>query len=211
MKMKLAWILFLVVAVFNLSTTAKAQENPTILVLGDSLSAGYNIDVEQGWVELLNQKLQREGYPHTVINGSISGDTTTQGLLRLPTLLEQHDPEIVIIELGGNDALRGTPPNAIKRNLSKLIDTSKRSGAEVLLLGIQIPPNYGQRYAQAFFDNYAQLANEKKVKLVPFFLENVGGNDELMQDDGIHPNVKAQPILLENIWPKLETQIKNAG
>ncbi|AUD78380.1 arylesterase [Kangiella profundi] len=211
MKMKLAWILFLVVAVFNLSTTAKAQENPTILVLGDSLSAGYNIDVKQGWVELLNQKLQQEGYPHTVINGSISGDTTTQGLLRLPTLLEQHDPEIVIIELGGNDALRGTPPNAIKRNLSKLIDTSKRSGAEVLLLGIQIPPNYGQRYAQAFFDNYAQLANEKKVKLVPFFLENIGGNDELMQDDGIHPNVKAQPILLENIWPQLETQIKSTG
>ena len=211
MKMKLAWILFLVVAVFNLPTTAKAQEKPTILVLGDSLSAGYNIDVEQGWVELLNQKLQQEGYPHTVINGSISGDTTTQGLLRLPTLLEQHDPEIVIIELGGNDALRGTPPNAIKRNLSKLIDTSKRSGAEVLLLGIQIPPNYGQRYAQAFFDNYAQLANEKKVKLVPFFLENVGGNDELMQDDGIHPNVTAQPILLENVWPQLETQIKSAG
>lgn len=204
MKMKLAWILFLVVAVFNLSTTAKAQENPTILVLGDSLSAGYNIDVKLGWVELLNQKLQQEGYPHTVINGSISGDTTTQGLLRLPTLLEQHDPEIVIIELGGNDALRGTPPNAIKRNLGKLIDTSKRSGAEVLLLGIQIPPNYGQRYAQAFFDNYAQLANEKKVKLVPFFLENVGGNDELMQDDGIHPNVKAQPILLENVYTNLK-------
>lgn len=211
MKMKLAWILFLVVAVFNLPTTVKAQEKPTILVLGDSLSAGYNFDVEQGWVELLNQKLQQEGYPHTVINGSISGDTTTQGLLRLPTLLEQHDPEIVIIELGGNDALRGTAPNLIKRNLSKLIDTSKRSGAEVLLLGIQIPPNYGQRYAQAFFDNYAQLANEKKVKLVPFFLENVGGNDDLMQDDGIHPNVKAQPLLLENIWPQLESQIKNAG
>lgn len=211
MKMKLAWILFLVVAVFNLPTTAKAQEKPTILVLGDSLSAGYNIDVEQGWVELLNQKLQQEGYPHTVINGSISGDTTTQGLLRLPTLLEQHDPKIVIIELGGNDALRGTAPNLIKRNLSKLIDTSKRSGAEVLLLGIQIPPNYGQRYAQAFFDNYAQLANEKKVKLVPFFLENVGGNDDLMQDDGIHPNVKAQPLLLDNIWPQLESQIKNAG
>lgn len=211
MKMKLAWILFLVVAVFNVAATAKAQEKPTILVLGDSLSAGYNIDVEQGWVELLNQKLQQEGYPHTVINGSISGDTTTQGLLRLPTLLEQHEPEIVIIELGGNDALRGTAPNAIKRNLGKLIDTSKRSGAEVLLLGIQIPPNYGQRYAQAFFDNYAQLANEKKVKLVPFFLENVGGNDELMQDDGIHPNAKAQPILLHNIWPQLETQIKNAG
>lgn len=211
MKMKLAWILFLVVAVFNVAATAKAQEKPTILVLGDSLSAGYNIDVEQGWVELLNQKLQQEGYPHTVINGSISGDTTTQGLLRLPTLLEQHEPEIVIIELGGNDALRGTAPNAIKRNLGKLIDTSKRSGAEVLLLAIQIPPNYGQRYAQAFFDNYAQLANEKRVKLVPFFLENVGGNEELMQDDGIHPNVKAQPILLENIWPQLETQIKNAG
>ena len=211
MKMKLAWILFLVVAVFNVAATAKAQKKPTILVLGDSLSAGYNIDVEQGWIELLNQKLQQEGYPHSVINGSISGDTTTQGLLRLPTLLEQHEPEIVIIELGGNDALRGTAPNAIKRNLGKLIDTSKRSGAEVLLLGIQIPPNYGQRYAQAFFDNYAQLANEKKVKLVPFFLENVGGNDELMQDDGIHPNAKAQSILLDNIWPQLETQIKNAG
>lgn len=211
MKKKLAWILFLVVAVFNLSTTSKAQENPTILVLGDSLSAGYNIDIEQGWVELLNQKLKQEGYPHTVINGSISGDTTTQGLLRLPRLLKQHEPAIVIIELGGNDALRGTSPTAIKRNLSQLIDTSKRSGAEVLLLGIQIPPNYGQRYAQAFFDNYAQLANEKKVKLVPFFLENVGGNDELMQEDGIHPNADAQRLLLENVWPQLKTQIESAG
>ncbi|MCW8857523.1 MAG: arylesterase, partial [Kangiella sp.] len=111
----------------------------------------------------------------------------------------------------GNDALRGTSPTAIKRNLAKLIDTSKRSGAEVLLLGIQIPPNYGQRYAQAFFNNYAQLANEKKVKLVPVFLENVGGVDELMQEDGIHPNAKAQQTLLENVWPQLKTQIKNAG
>ncbi|HEY9031263.1 MAG TPA: arylesterase [Kangiella sp.] len=204
MKKKLAWILFLVVAAFSFTTTSNAQENPTILVLGDSLSAGYNIDVEQGWVELLNQKLKQEGYPHTVINGSISGDTTTQGLLRLPTLLKQHDPEVVIIELGGNDALRGTSPTAIKRNLGKLIDTSKRSGAEVLLLGIQIPPNYGQRYAQAFFDNYAQLANEKKVKLVPFFLEKVGGNDQLMQEDGIHPNAKAQPFLLENVYTSLK-------
>lgn len=203
MKKKLAWILFLVVAVFNLPTIAKAQEKPTILVLGDSLSAGYNIDVEQGWVELLSQKLKQEGYAHTVINGSISGDTTTQGLLRLPTLLEQHDPAVVIVELGGNDALRGTSPTAIKRNLSKIIDTSKLSGADVLLLGIQIPPNYGQRYSQAFFDNYAQLANEKKVKLVPFFLENVGGNDELMQEDGIHPNAGAQLILLENVYGKL--------
>jgi len=211
MKMKLAWILFLVVAVFNVAITANAQEKPTILVLGDSLSAGYNIEVEQGWVELLNQKLKQEGYPHTVINGSISGDTTTQGLLRLPTLQKQHAPEIVIIELGGNDALRGTSPTAIKRNLAKLIDTSKRSGAEVLLLGIQIPPNYGQRYAQAFFNNYAQLANEKKVKLVPVFLENVGGVDELMQEDGIHPNAKAQQTLLENVWPQLKTQINNAG
>ncbi|WP_417446827.1 arylesterase [Kangiella sp.] len=204
MKKKLAWILFLVVAAFSFTTTSNAQENPTILVLGDSLSAGYNIDVEQGWVELLNQKLKQEGYPHTVINGSISGDTTTQGLLRLPTLLKQHAPEVVIIELGGNDALRGTSPTAIKRNLGKLIDTSKRSGAEVLLLGIQIPPNYGQRYAQAFFDNYAQLANEKKVKLVPFFLEKVGGNDQLMQEDGIHPNAKAQPFLLENVYTSLK-------
>lgn len=204
MKKKLAWILFLVVAAFSFTTTSNAQEKPTILVLGDSLSAGYNIEIEQGWVELLNQKLKQEGYPHTVINGSISGDTTTQGLLRLPRLLEQHEPEIVIIELGGNDALRGTSPTAIKRNLSKLIDTSKRSGAEVLLLGIQIPPNYGQRYAQAFFDNYAQLANEKKVKLVPIFLENVGGVDKLMQDDGIHPNAKAQPFLLENVYTSLK-------
>lgn len=204
MKKKLAWILFLVVAAFSFTTTSNAQEKPTILVLGDSLSAGYNIEVEQGWVELLNQKLKQEGYPHTVINGSISGDTTTQGLLRLPTLLEQHEPEIVIIELGGNDAIRGTSPTLIKRNLGQLIDTSKRSGAEVLLLGIQIPPNYGQRYAQAFFDNYAQLANEKKVKLVPFFLEKVGGNDQLMQEDGIHPNAKAQPFLLENVYTSLK-------
>ncbi|GAA0203069.1 arylesterase [Kangiella japonica] len=182
---------------------AETTEKGKILVLGDSLSSGYNFSPDRTWVALLDTKLSEENINYQVINSSISGDTTTQGLQRLPKLLEVHQPDVVIIELGGNDGLRGFPPNTIKQNLNKLVTLSQQANADVLLLGIQIPPNYGQKYAQAFFNNYQQIADVSQIALVPFFLENVGGKDELMQDDGIHPNEKAQPILLENVWPKV--------
>ncbi|MBV34442.1 MAG: arylesterase [Rickettsiales bacterium] len=187
-----------------LPAQAETTEQGKILVLGDSLSSGYNFSPEKTWVALLDAKLSEENINYQVINSSISGDTTTQGLQRLPKLLEVHQPDVVIIELGGNDGLRGFPPNTIKQNLDKLVTLSQKADADVLLLGIQIPPNYGQKYAQAFFNNYQQVAEASQVPLVPFFLENVGGKDELMQDDGIHPNEKAQPILLENVWPKVQ-------
>ncbi|WP_223668431.1 arylesterase [Kangiella shandongensis] len=209
-KQFLAWILFPVVTVLTLSMapTTQAQSQGTILVLGDSLSSGYNFSPDKTWVALLEQKLGEENINYDVINSSISGDTTTQGLKRLPKLLEVYSPELVIIELGGNDGLRGFPPNVIKSNLSTLVKQSKNAGAEVLLLGIQIPPNYGEKYAQAFFENYQQLANEHQIGLVPFLLKDVGGKNELMQDDGIHPNEKAQPTLLNNVWPKVQETLK---
>jgi acyl-CoA thioesterase-1 len=207
-KKLFAQFLFPVVTALTLMLALPAQAETTeqgkILVLGDSLSSGYNFSPEKTWVALLDAKLSEENINYQVINSSISGDTTTQGLQRLPKLLEVHQPDVVIIELGGNDGLRGFPPNTIKQNLDKLVTLSQKADADVLLLGIQIPPNYGQKYAQAFFNNYQQVAEASQVPLVPFFLENVGGKDELMQDDGIHPNEKAQPILLENVWPKVQ-------
>lgn len=211
-KKLFAQYLFPVVTALTLILTLPAQAETTeqgkILVLGDSLSSGYNFSPEKTWVALLDAKLSEENINYQVINSSISGDTTTQGLQRLPKLLEVHQPDVVIIELGGNDGLRGFPPNTIKQNLNKLVTLSQQSDADVLLLGIQIPPNYGQKYAQAFFNNYQQVAETSQVPLVPFFLENVGGKDELMQKDGIHPNEKAQPILLDNVWPKVQEVLK---
>lgn len=211
-KKLFAQFLFPVVTALTLMLALPAQAETTeqgkILVLGDSLSSGYNFSPEKTWVALLDAKLSEENINYQVINSSISGDTTTQGLQRLPKLLEVHQPDVVIIELGGNDGLRGFPPNTIKQNLNKLVTLSQKADADVLLLGIQIPPNYGQKYAQAFFNNYQQVAEASQVPLVPFFLENVGGKDELMQDDGIHPNEKAQPILLENVWPKVQEVLK---
>ncbi|WP_068994364.1 arylesterase [Kangiella sediminilitoris] len=209
-KQFLNWILFPVVTVLTLtlSPVAQSQEKGTILVLGDSLSSGYNFSPDQTWVALLEQRLGEENINYDVVNSSISGDTTTQGLKRLPKLLEVYKPELVIIELGGNDGLRGFPPNVIKSNLKTLVSKSQKAGAEVLLLGIQIPPNYGEKYAQAFFENYKEIASNSETKLVPFFLDGVGGNEELMQKDGIHPNAKAQPILLDNVWQQLSPMLQ---
>lgn len=212
-----ARILFPVVTALTLMLALSSQaalseqknEQAKILVLGDSLSSGYNFSPDKTWVALLDQKLSEENINYDVINSSISGDTTTQGLKRLPKLLEVHQPEFVIIELGGNDGLNGYPPNVIKQNLESLVQLSLNANAEVLLLGIQIPPNYGQKYAQAFFNNYQQLADEYSVQLVPFFMKDVGGHDELMQKDGIHPNVKAQPILFNNVWPTVKNMVQS--
>lgn len=212
-KQFMGWILFPVVTALTLMLSVPSHAETTdqgkILVLGDSLSSGYNFSPDKTWVALLDKKLSEENINYQVINSSISGDTTTQGLQRLPKLLEVHQPDMVIIELGGNDGIRGFPPKSIKSNLDKLVKMSKQSGADVLLLGIRIFPNYGERYADAFFNNYQKVADNNEVALVPFFLENVGGKDDLMQKDGVHPNEKAQPILLDNVWPKVQ-EVLNA-
>lgn len=184
-------------------TSVSWAESPRILVLGDSLSAAYGIDEEEGWVHLLDEQLEREGYPHTVVNASVSGETTEGGLKRLPRLLSEHNPDWVILELGGNDGLRGYPVGDLADNLTAMIQLSREQGAEVLMLGMQIPPNYGPRYTDQFTAVYPQLAEEEDVPLVAFMLEGIATKDELMQRDGIHPNAEAQPKILENVWPTL--------
>ncbi|MDX5371034.1 MAG: arylesterase [Pseudomonadaceae bacterium] len=175
----------------------------TVLVVGDSISAAFGLDTRQGWVALLEQRLRDEGFTHRVVNASISGDTSAGGLARLPALLAEHRPQLVIVELGGNDGLRGQPPAQLQQNLASMIDQSRAAGARVLLLGMQLPPNYGRRYTQAFAKVYADLAQSKQVALVPFFLEGVGGEPGMMQGDGIHPMAAAQPRMLENVWSTL--------
>ncbi|AZC32571.1 arylesterase [Pseudomonas chlororaphis] len=195
------WFLSAGLALMCMAQNAAAG---TVLIVGDSISAAFGLDTRQGWVALLEQRLKSEGFNDKVVNASISGDTSAGGQARLPALLAEHKPELVILELGGNDGLRGQLPTQLQQNLASMIDSSKASGAKVLLLGMQLPPNYGVRYTQAFAEVYSKLANEKNVALVPFFLEGVGGNPELMQADGIHPAVAAQGKLLENVWPTLK-------
>ena len=177
----------------------------TILIVGDSLSAGYGIDVKQGWVNLLQQRLDQQ-YPkkHKVVNASVSGETTSGALARMPKLLQTYKPEIVVIELGGNDGLRGQPPQMIQRNLAQLVQLSQRQKATVLLFGMKIPPNYGTAYSTAFEKNYKVVSQQYKVKLLPFFLEGVAGNKNLIQKDQIHPNAKAQPIMLNLAYPYIK-------
>jgi len=195
------WFLSAGLALMCMAQNAAAG---TVLIVGDSISAAFGLDTRQGWVALLEQRLKSEGFNDKVVNASISGDTSAGGQARLPALLAEHKPELVILELGGNDGLRGQLPTQLQQNLASMIDSSRASGAKVLLLGMQLPPNYGVRYTQAFAEVYSKLANEKNVALVPFFLEGVGGNPELMQADGIHPAVAAQGKLLENVWPTLK-------
>ena len=177
-----------------------AQTSPVILVLGDSLSAEYGLARGTGWVHLLEQQLEKDKSPWTVFNASISGETSSGGMSRLPSLLTQRQPGIVMIELGANDALRGLPIAQTETNLRRMIQMSKKSGARVLLFGIQIPTNYGQSYTTQFKKLYQQLANEEQIELLPFFLEGVATKPELFQADRLHPNVKAQSILFKNVW-----------
>ena len=183
---------------------AAPVESPVILVVGDSLSAAYGIRVEQGWVALLQRRLEAQGYGHRVVNASSSGETTGGALARLPRALERHRPAVVIIELGGNDGLRGLPIADVRRNFESLIERSRASGARVLLVGMRIPPNYGPSYAGSFEKLYGELAAAHRLPLVPFFLDGIALDDSLMQDDGLHPNAAAQPKLLEMVWPKLK-------
>ncbi len=195
---------------FLIAIPAGSAEAPTVLVFGDSLSAGYGIDVDQSWTTLLQSRLQGQGYEHRVVNASISGETTEGGASRIPSALGRFKPSVVILELGGNDGLRGIPPERMRNNLETIIATSKASGAAVVLLGIRIPTNYGARYTQAFEEVYRQLAAELDVPWIEFFMDGVAMNQDLMQDDGIHPNATAQPILLDNAWPIIQEALEQA-
>ena len=176
----------------------------TVLVVGDSISAALGLETSQGWVSLLQKKLDSERLDHRVVNASISGDTSAGGAARLPALLGEHKPEVVIVELGGNDGLRGQPPAQLQQNLASMVEQSRQVGAKVLVLGMRLPPNYGKRYTDAFARVFSDVAKEQQVPLVPFFLEGVGGVEGIMQADGIHPAAGAQQKLLENVWPSLQ-------
>lgn len=187
------------------SAPLHADSRPTLLVIGDSLSAAYGIEQGQGWVDLLAERL---GDDARVVNASISGETTSGGASRLPDLLRQHEPELVLLELGGNDGLRGLPPGQMRSNLAEMIEASQAAGAEVLLLGIDIPPNYGQAYREAFRTVFSDLAETYGVPLVPFLLKDIALDEALMQGDGIHPTASAQPRILDNVWPELEALLE---
>ncbi len=176
---------------------------PVILVFGDSLSAGYGIRVEQGWVSLLAQKIEHEGYGFHVVNASVSGETSAGGLARLPRALSLQQPRIVLLELGANDGLRGLPIQQTQENLGKMIALLQRQHIPVLLLGLKLPPNYGERYTSGFAAMYQSLKDQYHVPLLPFLLENVALKPDLMQADGLHPNEQGQPLLLDNVWPTL--------
>jgi len=203
---------FLLALLFALAAPALAQQPlPVILVFGDSLSAGHGIHVEQGWVSLLARKISQLGYGYSVINASVSGETTAGGLDRLPHALELQRPRILILELGSNDGLRSLPLGGTRDNLDRMIALARARGAEVLLLGMRMPPNYGERYTTAFQNMYTELAQAHKLSLVPFLLDRVALDPALMQSDGIHPNEAGQPLLLDNVWPKLEPMLRAAA
>ncbi|WP_411689476.1 arylesterase [Acinetobacter pseudolwoffii] len=196
----LSYLFLLSLCLLPLGVSAK-----TIMILGDSLSAGYGIQPQQGWVHLLQKRLEQQ-YPkqHKVVNASVSGETTSGALARMPKLLQTHRPDLVVIELGGNDGLRGQPPQMIQKNLASLIQQSQKAKAKVVVFGMKMPPNYGQAYSKAFENNYKVVSQQYKVKLLPFFMQGVAGNKTLMQKDLIHPNAKAQTILLNNAYPYIK-------
>ncbi|HQW53601.1 MAG TPA: arylesterase [Acinetobacter sp.] len=191
-----------ILSISCISTVVSAK---TILIVGDSLSAAYGIAPKQGWVQLLQQRLEQQ-YPkqHKVVNASVSGETTSGALARLPKLLQTYQPQVVVIELGGNDGLRGQPPQMIQNNLAQLIQLSQKNKATVLLFGMKIPPNYGTAYSAAFEKNYQVVSQQYKIKLLPFFLDGVAGHKNLIQNDQIHPNAKAQPMLLNLAYPYIK-------
>lgn len=197
----------LIISLFFLSSNLYATDR-TLLVMGDSLSAGYGIAQNDGWVHLLQQRLNKHDLDYSVINASISGDTTHGGLTRLPAALAQHQPEIVLIQLGGNDGLRGLDLTQAQHNLRQMIDLAHQSNAKVLLLGVKLPANYGPVYGAQFHQIYTKLAQEKQVALVDFFLAGVAETLELMQADGIHPSAEAQPKILQNVWGELQNLLQ---
>lgn len=205
------WRRFVAIALLTLpmwSCTSAHSASKTVLVLGDSLSAAYGLPQESGWVALLERRLQADGVTARVVNVSISGETTSGGRSRLPALLLQHRPGVVVIELGGNDGLRGLPVATIEANLRAMILAAKNARSKVILVGMRIPPNYGPAYTRQFSGMYARLAKETGSTLVPFLLEGVAENGDMFQGDRIHPVAAAQPIMLENVWPHLQPLLK---
>jgi acyl-CoA thioesterase I len=186
------------------ASTSTPARNAVILVFGDSLSAGYGVPPGHGWVDLLAQKIAREGYDFSVVNASVSGETTAGGLARLPRALAMHAPRILILELGANDGLRGLPVAQAQANLEQMITLGETRGARVLLIGMRMPPNYGERYTSAFYAMYGQLAQRHGLALVPFLMASVALQPGLIQADGLHPNERAQPLLLSTVWPTLQ-------
>lgn len=184
-------------------SSTNTHATASVLVMGDSLSAAYGLAQERGWVALLAQRMNEQAPAFEVINASISGETSAGGRARLGQLLQQHQPRIVILELGANDGLRGLPINALRENLSAMIADSRASGARVVLIGMRLPPNYGKRYAQAFYESFELLAKRHRVAFVPFLLEGFATKPSRFQADRIHPNESAQPLILDNIWPTL--------
>jgi len=195
-------------AVIVLMMSMSAMAKPVIVVLGDSISAGYGIEVEQGWVALLQKKLHETKRDYSISNASISGDTSAGGLARIDPILSAQKPDIVLLQLGANDGLRGLSPVQMKSNLAEIVHRAQKAGATVILLGMKIPPNYGKRYIELFYNVYPQLAKELDITLVPFLLEDVALDKDLMQADGLHPNAKAQPILANKIEPYLFPLLK---
>jgi acyl-CoA thioesterase-1 len=197
-----AWLRRALLCVSLIAGSAAAAP-AAILVLGDSLSAEYGLPRDTGWVRLLADRIAKEGAQYSVVNASISGETTSGGRSRLPQLLERHRPAIVVLQLGGNDGLRGLPLAAMRENLAAMISASRASGAQVLLVGMRIPPNYGRDYAERFADVYTRLARDEKLPLVPFLLDGFAEDLTYFQPDRIHPSERAQPRMLETVWPRL--------
>ena len=193
----------LLLAIFLWGVTLPAAAAPVVLVVGDSISAAFGVAQEAGWVAHLQGRLEERGYPHRVVNASVGGDTTSGGRARLPGALEAYEPAVVVIQLGGNDGLRGQSPQAMGDNLGAMVARAQEHGARVLLLGIRVPPNYGPAYTQAFSQTYRKVAESQGVPLVPRLLAGVAEHDRLMQPDRIHPNAAGHARILDNVWPEL--------
>lgn len=210
LRCKLGWITALTIAL-RLASAAAAATAPTILVVGDSVSSGYGLPPDSGWTTLLQQRLAAERYPHRVVNASISGDTTAGGRARLDALLAQHRPAITVIELGGNDGLRGGSLDAMRGNLDAMVATAQKAGSRVLLVGMQLPPNYGSAYVGRFGATYAEVARARHAELVPFLFEGFAADDSMFQGDRVHPVAAAQAKLLDNVWRELKPLLGAPG
>ena len=198
-------ILLLLLMILPLTASANI-----ILIVGDSLSAAYGLPLEQGWVALLQARLDSRDYPYRIVNASISGDTTANARSRLPRALASHEPAVVLLELGGNDGLRGLSLTAMKSNLDAMITSAQQAGSQVLLIGMQLPPNYGPRYTERFQSIYHELAGERNLALLPSLVDGIGTKQNLMQEDGIHPNAVAQPLIVDRVWKELVPLLEQA-
>jgi len=205
-----AWLRVALLVAMLVTGGAASGKPATILVFGDSLSAEYGLPRDTGWAKLLADRLAREAPQYSVVNASISGETTSGGRTRLPALLKQHAPSVVVLQLGANDGLRGLSLASMRDNLTAMVEVSRSAGAQVLLIGIRIPPNYGREYAERFAGVYAQLASARKLALVPFLLEGFADDLDYFQTDRIHPNERAQPRMLDTVWPKLAPLLRTS-